>query len=384
MMLIEIGENGSLLRDVAKDDFLQEVIEATVAHYQHTGFVPPWIGYVGVDGEVPVGVCGFKGPPADGRVEIAYGTAPGHEGKGVATALASELVKIARKTDNRITVIAQTLPEENASTSILKKLGFRMTGTVEHPDDGLVWKWGLVRSFYSDDLAYIHDVGFSGLSESWAHGLLELLREGGIRSGTVVDLGCGGGGWIEFLNEAGYRPVGVDISPAMIERAKDRVPSAQYHVSSIWEFQIPACRAVTALSEVVCYRGDDSDNPNLQLLFAKIFDALEPGGFLFLDVAEIGLDRARDRTFAEGDDWACLVRFEFDDSRDRLHRHITSFRRLGSMFRRSHEHHVVQLFDGIEVAQLLNAVGFQTESVRAFGAAKLLPMRIGFIAQKPR
>jgi|GEM_PF-109349 len=384
MKLLQISENGILPETVVTDDFLQEVIEATVALYQHTGFVPPWIGYVGVDGKVPLGVCGFKGPPADGRVEIAYGTAPGHEGKGVATALARELVKIARMTDDKLNVIAQTLPEENASTGILKKLGFRMTGTVEHPDDGPVWEWELVRTFYSDDLAYIHDVGFSGLSESWVPGLLELLREAGIESGTVVDLGCGGGGWIESLNDAGYRPVGVDISPAMIERAKDRMPPAQCHVSSIWEFQIPACRAVTALSEVVCYRSDDSDNPNLQSLFANIFDALEPGGLLFLDVAEIGLDRARDRTFAEGDDWACLVRFEYDDSRDQLHRHITSFRRLGSLFRRSHEHHVVQLFDGTEVAQLLNAVGFQTESVRAFGTAKLLPMRIGFIAQKPR
>lgn len=143
MKLIEIGENGSLLRDVALDDFLQEVIEATVAHYQRTGFVPPWIGYVGVDGGVPLGVCGFKGPPADGRVEIAYGTAPGHEGKGVATALARELVKIAHSADSSLTVIAQTLPEENASTSILKKLCFRMTGMVEHPDDGLVWEWEL-------------------------------------------------------------------------------------------------------------------------------------------------------------------------------------------------------------------------------------------------
>lgn len=143
MKLIEIDETGMLPEDLVTDDFLREVIEATVAHYQRTGFVPPWTGYVGVKGGVPVGVCGFKGPPADGRVEIAYGTAPGHEGKGVATALARELVKIARTTDERMTVVAQTLPEENASTSILKKLGFVMTGTVDHPDDGLVWEWEL-------------------------------------------------------------------------------------------------------------------------------------------------------------------------------------------------------------------------------------------------
>lgn len=143
MKLIEIGETGGVPNEIVIDDFLREVIEATVAHYQRTGFVPPWTGYLGVDGGGPVGVCGFKGPPADGRVEIAYGTTPGHEGKGVATALARELVKIARTTDERLNVFAQTLPEENASTSILKKLGFKMIGTVDHPDDGLVWEWEL-------------------------------------------------------------------------------------------------------------------------------------------------------------------------------------------------------------------------------------------------
>lgn len=141
MKLIEIGENGSLPEEVVVDDFLTEVIEPTVAHYKQVGFVTPWIGYVGVEGNHPVGVCGYKGPPNDGRVEIAYGTAPGHEGQGIATALAAELVQIAQTTAKGLTIVAQTLPEENASTSILKKLGFRMTGTVEHPDDGLVWEW---------------------------------------------------------------------------------------------------------------------------------------------------------------------------------------------------------------------------------------------------
>lgn len=143
MRLIEIVENGILSEEVALNDFLREVIEATVAHYQRTGIVFPWVGYVGLEDDLPVGVCGFKSPPFGGRVEIAYGTAPGHEGKGVATALASELVRIARGEEAGLTVFAQTLPEESASTSILKKLGFRMMRTIDHPDDGLVWEWEL-------------------------------------------------------------------------------------------------------------------------------------------------------------------------------------------------------------------------------------------------
>ena len=46
MKLIEIGETGTLPEDIVTDDFLREVVEATVAHYQRTGFVPPWTGYV--------------------------------------------------------------------------------------------------------------------------------------------------------------------------------------------------------------------------------------------------------------------------------------------------------------------------------------------------
>lgn len=143
MRLIEIDENGNLSEEVTLNDFLRGVIEATVAHYQSTGFVSPWTGYIGLEDDLPVGVCGFKGQPVDGRVEIAYSTAPGHEGKGVATELASELVRIARGEEANLTVFAQTLPEENASTSLLKKLGFRMMRTIDHPDDGLVWEWEL-------------------------------------------------------------------------------------------------------------------------------------------------------------------------------------------------------------------------------------------------
>lgn len=143
MKLIEIGETGELAAEVELNDFLREVVEATVGHYRRTGFVPPWIGYVGLEDGVPVGVCGYKSQPVDGRVEIAYGTAPGYEGKGVATALAAELVKLARGENASLMVVAQTLPEENASTSILKKLGFQMMRTVDHPEDGPVWEWEL-------------------------------------------------------------------------------------------------------------------------------------------------------------------------------------------------------------------------------------------------
>jgi RimJ/RimL family protein N-acetyltransferase len=88
-----------------------------------------------------VGGCGFKGAPADNRVEIAYSTFPDFEGRGLATQMARHLVDIALVTSPGITVAAQTLPEENASTTILRKLGFVFKETLIHPEDGQMWEW---------------------------------------------------------------------------------------------------------------------------------------------------------------------------------------------------------------------------------------------------
>ena len=144
MKLIEIAETGDLSAEIALDDNLNRtVVEATVDHYRRVGFDRPWIGYVAVKEDVPVGACGFKSSPVEGRVEIAYGTFPGHEGQGIATAMARELLRIVDQEDAGLKVIAQTLPEENASTSILKKLAFTCIGSVDHPEDGIVWEWEL-------------------------------------------------------------------------------------------------------------------------------------------------------------------------------------------------------------------------------------------------
>jgi len=143
MELFPIGQGGELPEGVTPDDHLTMIVEMTVSHYEKTGYPTPWIGYLAPDDQEPIGVCGFKSAPVDGRIEIAYGTLPGYEGQGVATAMAKALIQISDEGDESLTVFAQTLPEVNASTSILKKLGFTMIGPVEHPEDGTVWEWEL-------------------------------------------------------------------------------------------------------------------------------------------------------------------------------------------------------------------------------------------------
>lgn len=125
---------------VRGSDFLAELCASTIALYPAGEPPLPWTGYLVQVGEAFVGTCAFKGVPVHGQVEIAYFTFPDFEGRGIATRMAQHLLEVAAASGVR-SLRAQTLPERNASTRILEKLGFTWVGPVRHPDDGDVWEW---------------------------------------------------------------------------------------------------------------------------------------------------------------------------------------------------------------------------------------------------
>lgn len=109
----------------------------------------PWIhGYSLVEtaSQTPVGTVAFKGPPStEGVVEIAYGIDPAFRGRGFATEAAQALTSFAFSTGQVRIVRAHTLPELNASTSVLTKCGFKNVGELIDPEDGRVWRWEIHR-----------------------------------------------------------------------------------------------------------------------------------------------------------------------------------------------------------------------------------------------
>lgn len=142
MVLTPITQNELDLPDGTElPEIAQLVIRQTRDAYDIGGFESPWIGYLALEDNNCVGACAFKGRPMAGDVEIAYFTFPGNEGRGIASGMAAELVKIACKHTPDLRIIAQTLPEENPSTSVLKKNGFTFEQELEHIEDGLVWQW---------------------------------------------------------------------------------------------------------------------------------------------------------------------------------------------------------------------------------------------------
>ncbi len=140
MNLVAITNELTASPRIQGSDFLKDLCVSTIAMYPNGIPVSPWMGYLAEEQGVFVGTCAFKSAPVSDEVEIAYFTFPEHEGRGVATWMAATLIEIA--TNHGVARIkAQTLPEKNASTRILEKLGFEFSGPVIHPEDGEVWEW---------------------------------------------------------------------------------------------------------------------------------------------------------------------------------------------------------------------------------------------------
>jgi SAM-dependent methyltransferase len=243
----------------------------------------------------------------------------------------------------------------------------------------------MTEKLYSHDLAYIHDVGFGHFARDAAPGILRRMRRDGINSGRVVDLGCGSGIWAAILCDAGYEVWGVDFSSEMIELARRKAPQATFRCESFLRAELPSCRCVTALGEILSYQFDPEVNEDtLRDLFARVFTALQPGGIFVFDVATPGRGSKRGhrhRHWRE-DDWVILTEVEEDPERAILTRQITAFRRESSLYRRTEEVHRLRLYDAAKLAASLTELGFRVRRLRRYGNLPFPRGLAGIIAHK--
>jgi SAM-dependent methyltransferase len=216
--------------------------------------------------------------------------------------------------------------------------------------------------FYGPDQARIHHDEFGSLAGEAADALVGLLRDAGLDHGTVVDLGSGSGILAAAMCDAGYDVAGVDISPAMVDLARVTAPRATFQVGSLLDASLPRCVAVTAIGEALNYATDERAGLDaVRALATRVHDALEPGGVFLFDVATPGRhgpDRRR-VVFHVYETWCLGNRTEESDDGTRLDRRITIFTETDDgTYRRTDEHHVLRLYDPVEVTAVLEGAGF--------------------------
>lgn len=144
LRLVQCDQNGEPVEHLGElTQVLKENCQSTAKLFASIGFAPPWVGYITVQDDRPVGGCAFVGRPKKGSVEIAYYTLEGHEGRGYASQAVARMIEMAWRFDPAVSLTAKTLPNENASTAILRRNGFQFAGETSDDDIGLAWAWVL-------------------------------------------------------------------------------------------------------------------------------------------------------------------------------------------------------------------------------------------------
>ena len=126
------------------------------------------------------------------------------------------------------------------------------------------------------DLAPDHGLSDPDVRSAWSALLLPLMPAPRTR---VADLGCGTGSLSLLLVEAGHRVSGLDISPAMIDRARTKLAGheADFTVGDAAVPPWPPATFDVVLTRHVLWAMDDPD-----AALTRWIDLLAPGGSLVL------------------------------------------------------------------------------------------------------
>ena len=241
---------------------------------------------------------------------------------------------------------------------------------------------------YSTDLAYIHDVGFSGPTERAAPEVMRILRSHGIGlSARIVDVGCGSGTLARRLVDRGYDVVGIDISRSMIRLARAKVPEARFRVASLIDARIPRCDVVIAVGEVIAYVTSSPACAGLPIalreFFGRVHHALKPGGLFLFDFIESAERRTYPVKTHGARGWAIAVRADVDRTGRILTRRMITVRRLRRHFRSSREVHRVRIYSRRAIAGALRRTGFTARMSRSYGRYRLMAGDVAVVACKP-
>ena len=121
----------------------------------------------------------------------------------------------------------------------------------------------------------------------WVRYLAQLWERHGTAPGTVLDLACGTGTVSRLLSSQGHQVVGVDLSAAMLARARQEAVGIDPPIEFIQQDAAELDLGGRRFDAVVCLF--DSLNyllkpERLASAFARVFGHLEPGGSFIFDL----------------------------------------------------------------------------------------------------
>ena len=179
--------------------------------------------------------------------------------------------------------------------------------TVSHPHSELAPPSGDTALATYEALAPLYDAFTAGYAhEAWLANVDALVRSHGVVPGRVLDVGCGTGKSFLPLRSRGWEVTACDLSPAMVARAKAKLPPQEAARVSVADMR----RLPDALGQfdlVTCL--DDGLNhllspADLNAAMCSMASRLRPGGLLVFDLNSRAAyrDGFDDEVVGEGED----------------------------------------------------------------------------------
>ena len=167
----------------------------------------------------------------------------------------------------------------------------------------------------------------------------------GLSFDTVLDVGCGSGGFLVLLEKV-FSPSqlkGIDLSPVMVARAIDKGLDAE--VINLCELE-EQYDVITAVFDMINYL----DKPSLSLFMQCVAERLRPGGLFVCDInTEYGFDEIASGSFtAENDAEYLIIDSEYEEGTYRSD--FTLFEKKGTLYSREDQQIIQYLHTPEEVA----------------------------------
>lgn len=198
--------------------------------------------------------------------------------------------------------------------------------------------------------------------EEWCEYLAGILKENGIESGLILDLGCGTGKLTRLMEQKGYDMIGVDNSCEMLDVAREQEnANILYLMQDMREFELyGTVRAIYSACDSVNYILEAEE---LLTVFKLVNNYLDPGGLFIFDINSPYKYREllAENTFAETREEGSFIWENYFDEEEGINEYdLTLYiEEEEGRFARFQEVHYQRCYELSEVQSLLKDAGLE-------------------------
>lgn len=214
-----------------------------------------------------------------------------------------------------------------------------------------------------EGLQAVYDELVSGVDfDGWIEYVEALAGHFGYCPGSVLDLACGTGNTIIPFARKGCRAIGMDLSPGMISRAREKSREMgldiEYHIGDMREFLLERpVELVTCFHDGLNYL---TEPDHLETVFKNSSRNLVEGGMFIFDLNAVGWIGGSDGlpVVIDEKDRTIVYQADFDSAGLIWTVNLICFLRDGQLYRKFSETHREKGYHPEDIEKMLKRAGF--------------------------